>query len=214
MNMKSLISAVLLLVTFSNAQALLVFNNPDNAGQGYGAVDFVSGSTAGTSFPFLPTALNLTSNTFQLETLDPGLAWTNFVLTVYDFTVETGAQDPAVQASINGEPAVGGQFAALRVPTDPLPTSFPTLPPFFNLAAGTIYNVYRFSFSGVSLAGGANTFVTLSGFDTSTLFGNVQDAGAAVLSMTAVPEPSTYALLLAGLAAVGWIVRRKTSSRA
>ena len=45
--------------------------------------------------------------------------------------------------------------------------------------------------------------------------GQIGEGGASVIGLTAVtpiPEPETYALMLAGLAAVGWMTRRRRTA--
>ena len=37
------------------------------------------------------------------------------------------------------------------------------------------------------------------------------DAGVSIYAVSAVPEPGTYAMLLAGLAAIGFIARRRST---
>ena len=201
MNMKKLlISTVLLAMTMSSAHAALLFANPDNVGPNqvgttFGTVDHIHGAA------LFPADINGTSNTFPLESLDAGLGWSNFQLTVFDYTSATAAT-PGVSATINGTfAATSTQFADQFGPQDTLP-----LAPLIDLNNATLYNVYRFTFANFALAGQAPTFVTLSGFNA--------DRGRAVLTVTAIPEPSTVALLLAGLAAVGWVARRRSLGQA
>jgi hypothetical protein len=187
---KALIPAALLALSFSAAQAAISFaDSATDAGSSYGSAESISGL----GFLFI----NGTSNDFLLEAVDPGLKWSNFKLTVYDVTTETAAQSPAATANINGVAATSSTFAS----TGPNPLGLTGL--------GDFYNIYEFSFANLALAAG-NYKVALGGFN-SVVFGfNTEDLGGAVLTATAVPEPSTYALLFAGLAAVGWVARRKT----
>jgi PEP-CTERM motif len=52
--------------------------------------------------------------------------------------------------------------------------------------------------------------VTITNTGSTTLRGYL-DAGVAVYTASAVPEPETYALMVAGLAAIGFMVRRRSS---
>lgn len=197
---KALIPAALLALSVSGAQAAITFADGTNdAGSSYGSTESISGF--GTLF------INGLSNDFLLEAVDPGLKWSNFKLTVYDVTTETGPQGPppatatAATATINGIAATSSTFAS----TGPNPLGL--------IGLGDFYNIYEFSFANLALAAG-NYKIALGGFN-SVVFGfNTEDLGGAVLTATAVPEPSTYALLFAGLAAVGWVARRKTPGRA
>ena len=47
------------------------------------------------------------------------------------------------------------------------------------------------------------------GFATNGLTSGTQFTQFVALSVAAIPEPQTYALLLAGLGALGWVVRRR-----
>lgn len=64
-------------------------------------------------------------------------------------------------------------------------------------------------FSKASWALGAGTY-TVSGVATASPFGG----GFGYLSVTAVPEPESFAMLLAGLGLVGAIARRRTARHA
>ena len=71
--------------------------------------------------------------------------------------------------------------------------------------AGTRFTLFDFqSFSG-SLSSG---HIQVVGFDAARLdFSQLTTTGT--LSVAAVPEPETYALMLAGLGVVGWMARRR-----
>lgn len=198
MKFHSPICALALTLGLSSGHAALLFaDSPIDANSTYGSFESITGAGA--------FAINGTSNTFLLEGLDPGLAWSNFVLTVYDVTTEENPQPDAVTgapafASINGVGATSVSFS----PTGTLPPGLTGL--------NAAFNVYTFSFANLVLGGNASYSLFLSGFNSSlgplNLFTG-QDPGGAVLTATAVPEPSAVVLLLAGLAAIGWVVRRR-----
>ena len=69
--------------------------------------------------------------------------------------------------------------------------------------------VYGYSFSG--LTAGTKYSLTVSGTDASVL-GTNYTFNIAAQNVAAVPEPETYAMLLAGLGLIGSIVRRRKST--
>lgn len=208
MKFRSLVCALAsaLGVTTSHS-AILFIDSPNDANSTYGSFESISGLGA--------PQINGTAG-FFLEGLDAGLAWSNFKLTVFDVTDETSVQ-PAASASINGVAASSVEFATQAAVSDPVPFGLPV-----NVLSsfGGLYNVYRFSFSGLVLGGGTTNSLVLGGFNTTAhailsplFFFPASDGGGAVLTATAVPEPSRVALLLAGLAAIGWVARRKSPGR-
>ena len=210
MNLKTLALATLMTLTFTSAQAVLTFDDPNNdAGSTYGSPELIVGiGDLIVGLPVVPGPINGTSNNFFLQTVDPGLQWSNFQLTIYDVTTETIAQSPTATAKINSTPGTLSSFS-----------SQVTLPPFLSAlipAASALVNVYTYSFAGLVIGGGTNNTVMLTGFNTAITFpfpATLPDLGGAVLTAVAIPEPSTYALLAAGLAAMGWVARRKSPSR-
>lgn len=103
-------------------------------------------------------------------------------------------------------------------------------PTFTNFPLGTTFGSYDHTFD-MSLAGSYNpAFITANGGTVSTAFTallNGIDAGKAYLNihstfapggeirgfLAPVPEPASYALMLGGVAALGFVTRRRRSGR-
>ena len=87
--------------------------------------------------------------------------------------------------------------------------------PYVNLTSITLNGV-----TGDVLSSGKILFASVEGLSSApfslTLTGSVANASKAnysgELSLTPVPEPETYALMLGGLAAVGFMARRRKSA--
>lgn len=60
------------------------------------------------------------------------------------------------------------------------------------------------------LTGGQNYYYVVSGNATGLGGGNLSGAYTMIASASPVPEPETYALFLAGLAAIGFVARRRS----
>lgn len=149
-----------------------------------------AGSTLGSTDTIFGAAagLNGASNNVTLEALDPGLVWSSFSL-VIDALSDTDRTGTAT-ASFGG---LAGVLVS-SVDDDPAPN---------NAFDGQGWT-YTFSFAGTLAAG--DYAVTLGGLGNTVL-----DAGLATLSATAIPEPETYAMMLAGLGAMSFIARRRKS---
>jgi hypothetical protein len=77
---------------------------------------------------------------------------------------------------------------------------------------GQTYNPVTMTYSGTGANYVTETFVAPTGGQEYLLLsgaGSVLDGNIEVRDITAVPEPSTYAMMLAGLAVLGFCVRRK-----
>ncbi len=68
-------------------------------------------------------------------------------------------------------------------------------------ASGNVWGLQNLTVTGAA----ASTLLMFKAVGTSDSYGGSLDA----VSVTAVPEPETYALLLAGLGAIGFVARRR-----
>lgn len=76
-----------------------------------------------------------------------------------------------------------------------------------NGVVGTVLDFGKITFLGIEGTGNSPFTLTLSGTADSLLA-----LYSGELTVTAVPEPETYALFLAGLGALGFIARRRTKA--
>lgn len=91
-------------------------------------------------------------------------------------------------------------------PTDNLVVTFGTASQTFNLASNVAWNTYSLSFTASSDANYSLNFNNAGGDNVGIVLDNV--------SVTAVPEPETYAMLLAGLGVMGAVARRRKAQSA
>lgn len=155
------------------------------------------------------TVDNVGSQDFILLAFNQAVNISSGVLRPY--AVGTGVADNDAWVSYGN---LTGAFSTSTTTTSTLPL---TSPIFATLAA-----------NGRNVSGnGAGNFSTA--FNTSGQFGNVWMIGAAVaglpnfdanadgfklgsMEVTAVPEPSTWAMMIAGFGAIGWSARRRRSA--
>lgn len=93
-------------------------------------------------------------------------------------------------------------------PTDNLLVSFGTASQTFNLASNAAWNTYSLSFIASANTNYNLTFNNAGGDNVGIVLDNVN------VLVSAVPEPETYAMLLAGLGLMGTIARRRKAKQA
>lgn len=189
MFIRKLVAAACSFLAIGGANAAVTGFQLDNAadatGTVYGSTDTFNGAAA------LLNTINGTTASFYLETLDAGLYWREFDLVI---------------DSVSDSDRSGTAFATLGGYTGVLVSSVDDDPAPNSLIDGQGWT-YTFHFTG-SIAGDSNTTLTLGGFGV----GVGQDRIATVeLQATAVPEPETYAMLLAGLGVMGFVGRRRSA---
>ena len=156
-------------------------------------------------------------NTFSVDSaLDPSLAWIDDSGSplAFDFTIGAGFVGTltVVDAVFNGDTFKVTNFGSLLGSTSSVPLAdFDTATDHgFDFDAALADS----SFSHAVFTLGAGSY-RIGGFlDQSLLFDGQRldaTAGGLRLSVAAIPEPSTYAMLLAGLGIVGLLVRRRRS---
>lgn len=91
-------------------------------------------------------------------------------------------------------------------PADNLVVSFGTASQTFSLASNVAWNIYSLSFTASTNTNYTLNFNNAGGDNVGIVLDNV--------SVSAVPEPETYAMLLAGLGLMGTIARRRKSNQA
>ncbi|MDE1171464.1 MAG: autotransporter-associated beta strand repeat-containing protein [Verrucomicrobium sp.] len=172
-------------------QGRLVVNNTTGSGTGTGAVTVSNGATLAGTGIIAPTAGN---NVTINGTLAPGDTTGTLTFNLssgsklafgsgstLSLTLDTASSSVAFSSA--GDWLTGSGNVSLSL----------------SLGTGFSYsNTYNI-FTGVTTTG--FTFASITGYDTSSYTANVTQSGTAyTLSFSAVPEPSTYAFLIGGLA--------------
>lgn len=137
---------------------------------------------------------------FDFDAAGSSLYDLNTMETSFTFTLNQASLLRVVDAGFSGD-----QFTIVANGNTLGTTSFPIAQgasedPIFD--AATVWNDSRFSKGSWNLAAGSYTIT-----GTATL--SALDSGMGYLSVTAVPEPESYAMLLAGLGLMGAITRRR-----
>lgn len=137
-------------------------------------------------------------NTFDFDAVGSSLYDFDSLDTSFTFTLNQASLLRVVDAGFSGD-----QFTIVANGSNLGTTSAPTVQEIDSIFdAATAWNDARFSKGTWNLAAGSYTITgtaTLSPFD----------SGIGYLSVTAVPEPESYAMLLAGLGLMGAIARRR-----
>ncbi len=190
---KSVVASVLALAAWG-ASAAVVANVADVATPG--------------SFEFG----SLVSSTFDLGTLTADFAGT----VTYSFIgKEAGYFNEFKGAGAGVINSAGGADIVDTVGAGPLTFSFATLAPADALGSvsnGTVFTLTSNPSFAIFKGAAGSGFQYVLGFNDSG-YGNDSDFDDLVIGVnfTPVPEPGTYALILAGLAAVGFVARRRRS---
>ncbi|HKW84350.1 MAG TPA: PEP-CTERM sorting domain-containing protein, partial [Burkholderiaceae bacterium] len=165
----------------------------------------------------VPLAADNQWNAFAVDgALNPSLAWIDDSgsALAFDFDIAAGFVGTLtiVDAVFNGDTFKVTNFGSLLGSTSSVPLAdFDTAT---DLGVDFDAALANKSFSSAVFTLGAGSY-RIGGFlDQSLTFDGQRldaTAGALRLSVAPIPEPSTYALLLAGLGAVGMIARRRRS---
>ena len=170
-------------LAMGSAHSALVGFGLDNAND---AASFEGATDTFNAVAALLNPLNGTTAPFLLEALDPGVSWGVFDLEIA--SASDADRSGTATASLGGISGTLVSFAD----NDPTNTSL-------------LGWSYVFHFSGL-LPGGATTSLTLGGFGSGL---GADRAAVATLVATAVPEPGTTGMLLAGLGVLGMLARRR-----
>lgn len=158
------------------------------------------GVPCGGQFTFSNATLTLSSTTFPAIKETFNLSGANI------FSVQ--------RTGLNPEDFQGAQASPFNpVLSTIAPAQYLGAPAYFSLvfAGGSNIQLYWFKNDPGTFSQNPQTYFDCGKFGTNVVGSNLcgQGSNAAVVTYAPVPEPSTYALLLAGLGAVGFVARRR-----
>lgn len=140
---------------------------------------------------------------FDFDAAGSSLYDLNTLETTFSFTLNQASVLRVVDAGFSGDQfSIFANGNALGSTSAPIAQGGNENPIF---DAATVWNDARFSKGTWNLAAGTYTL-------TGTATASPLDAGYGFMSVTAVPEPESYAMLLAGLGLMGAIARRRSHS--
>ena len=125
-------------------------------------------------------------------TLNGTFTTNDAITSLLDYNITTS---PAADIGFNYTTATAG-------------SSSTSLPFILVLSTASLDNILQVTFSGLTAAGGGITLGTFDSFE-QTLSARRDIVSGEVIVAAAVPEPETYAMLLAGLGLMGFAARRR-----